>query len=55
MLGGMGQAGAGIKIGMVDSGIDITPTRLAGLHSAGAPGFPKTNAASRCRLYELGR
>jgi minor extracellular serine protease Vpr len=45
-VGGMAKAGAGIKIGMIDSGIDITQPGLQDSTLRMPAGFPKTNADS---------
>jgi hypothetical protein len=45
-VGGMAKAGAGIKIGMIDSGIDITQPGLQDSTLQMPAGFPKTNADS---------
>ncbi len=45
-VGGMANAGAGIKIGMIDSGIDITQPGLQDSTMQTPAGFPKTNADS---------
>jgi hypothetical protein len=44
--GGMVAAGAGIKIGIVDSGIDVTQPGLQDSSMQTPSGFPKTNADS---------
>jgi minor extracellular serine protease Vpr len=45
-IGGPSKAGAGIKIAMIDTGIDITQPAFADTGFAAPAGFPKTNAAS---------
>jgi minor extracellular serine protease Vpr len=45
-VGGMAKAGAGIKIAMIDSGIDVTQPGLQDSTLQMPPGFPKTNADS---------
>jgi minor extracellular serine protease Vpr len=46
VVGGMAKAGAGIKIAMIDSGIDITQPGLQDSTLQTPAGFPKTNADS---------
>ena len=45
-LGGASRAGAGIMIGMLDSGIDINQPMLSGNGFSVPSGFPKTNASA---------
>jgi minor extracellular serine protease Vpr len=44
VAGGMANAGTGIKIGMIDSGIDITHPGMQDSTMRTPPGFPKVNA-----------
>ena len=46
MIGGASMAGQGIKIGMIDSGIDITQPAFSGTGFTAPAGFPKVNAVS---------
>jgi minor extracellular serine protease Vpr len=46
VVGGMASAGAGIKIGMIDSGIDITHPGMQDSTLQTPSGFPKVNADS---------
>jgi hypothetical protein len=46
VVGGMANAGKGIKIGMIDSGIDITHPGMQDSTLQTPPGFPKVNADS---------
>ncbi len=45
-IGGSSNAGAGIKIAMIDTGIDITQPAFSDTGFVAPAGFPKTNAAS---------
>jgi minor extracellular serine protease Vpr len=45
-IGGSSHAGAGIKIAMIDTGIDITQPAFSDAGFVAPAGFPKTNAAS---------
>jgi minor extracellular serine protease Vpr len=45
-IGGAANAGAGIKIGMLDSGIDNSQPMFSGNGFTAPSGFPKTNAAA---------
>ena len=46
LIGGSSMAGQGIKIGMIDSGIDITQPAFSGTGFTAPAGFPKVNAVS---------
>src|SRR5205807_3788258 len=46
VVGGMANAGKGMKIGMIDSGIDITHPGMQDSTLQTPPGFPKVNADS---------
>jgi minor extracellular serine protease Vpr len=45
-IGGVANAGAGIKIGMIDTGIDITQSAFSDSGFTAPPGFPVAGAAS---------
>ena len=46
LIGGASMAGQGIKIGMIDSGIDITQPAFSDTGFTAPPGFPKVNAVT---------
>ena len=46
LIGGFNMAGQGIKIGMIDSGIDITQPAFSGAGFTAPAGFPKVNAST---------
>ncbi len=52
LVGGASNAGAGIKIAMIDTGIDITqPAFSDSGFQAARPGFPKVNSTSDTEKY----
>jgi minor extracellular serine protease Vpr len=46
LIGGFNVAGLGMKIGMIDSGIDVTQPAFSGTGFTPPAGFPKVNAVS---------
>jgi len=50
-VGGMGNAGAGIKIGILDTGIDQTHPALQDSSLNTPPGFPKCDLPSNCANF----
>ncbi len=50
-VGGSQNAGKGIKIGIIDSGIDITHPALQDSSLSAPSGFPKCNVASDCTNF----
>src|SRR5689334_15179984 len=54
-LGGAGQAGAGVKIGIIDSGFDLTHPGLQDASLTPPAGFPKGNTAYTNRKVIVAR
>jgi len=50
-IGGAGNAGAGLKIGIIDTGIDQTHPSFQDSSLTPPPGFPKCDVPSNCTLF----
>ena len=51
LVGGEGKAGSGIKIAVIDTGIDVTHPAFQDTHLAIPSGFPKCTVSSDCSSF----